>query len=189
MPMYDKKFVTEQMKQQNSVNALTWFLTNDAAKLTNQQTIILDSVSTIGDAVMAQLEKMAPVGKTGEKDGFWIWKMWAEWWRTMVTQLTTLSCHVVVCAHEVEHRDAETGRLLGYKWLMKGQDFSPRMAQFFTDVFRQTKKSTEANGKVKEEYMWQVKADNLFPFACSRMSIEDKLIPANFAELKKHYKF
>jgi len=184
LPFYSESFIHDIMKQQNKVNALSLFLKEEAPKFTFEQTLIFDSVSTIGDSLMEDIERRCPITKSGEKDGFWIWKMWSLWWQNFCSRLLDLKCNVVVIAHEQEVRDSETGKLLAYKWLLKGQDFSPRMAQFFTDVFRQVKKSEEANGKIKIEYLWQVHGDTLFPFACTRMNVDTKLVKANFSSFK-----
>lgn len=186
MPFYDTKFVKEVLKQQNKMNGLNWFLQNEAGKFTNEQTLVLDSISTIGDAVTEELDRVTPIGKTGEKDGFWFWKSWALWWQGLCTKLIDLKCNVVVIAHEQEIRDSETGKVLSYMWMLKGKDFSPRMGQFFTDVFRQTKKSSESGGKVTVEYLWQVHPTAQFQTACTRMKIDTLTVPATYESIKKY---
>lgn len=188
LPMYDNDFIKNEMKQQNSVNALTWFLKNEAPKLTNEQTIVLDSLSTIGDVVMEDCVKRTPINN-GKPEGYWTWTEWAKWWLNLCHMFNSLTCHVVVTAHEKEIRNDETGKLEGYLWLMKGKDFSPRMPQFFTDIFRQIKTSKEAGGKITEEFNWQVKGDTAFPFACTRMTTDQKLVKADFSVLRSAYKF
>ncbi len=189
IPFYDAEFVRTQLKEPSyRANALTTFLRGEAQKMTSEQTLIIDSLSTLCDALTEELDKKTPVAKNGEKDGFWFWKQWSEWLRGFCTALTGLKCNVVVIAHEQELRDSETGRLLGYKWLLKGQDFSPRLSQFFTDVFRQVREGKEQpGGKVVENYMWQVKPTSLFPYASTRMNIDTLTIPAHYSELQKRY--
>ncbi len=182
LPFYDEAFIKDKLKQQNRPNALTWFLTTEAPKFGPGQTLVFDSASTIADAVSDSLWKQAPLGKDGNKDGFWYWKQWATWWRGFAGQLLTLKCHVVLTAHEQEIRDGETGRVLSYKWMLPGQEFSPRLGQFFSDVVRQVKTSTvSTDGKASANYQWQVVGDNLFPFACSRMKTDTKFVKADYS--------
>jgi hypothetical protein len=190
IPFYDAAFIKEHLKEPDmsrKANALTNFLRNEATKMTDEQTLVVDSLSTLCDALTEELDKRTPVGKNGEKDGFWFWKQWSEWLRGFCTLLTTLKCNVVVIAHEQELRDAETGRLLGYKWLLKGQDFSPRLSQFFTDVFRQVREAKENNGKIVENYLWQVKPSPTVSYTATRMDVDTMFIPANYNELAKRY--
>jgi len=184
-PFYSMDYIKNTIKQQNKTNALNWFLQNEATKFTAEQTLIFDSVSTIGDAVAEDLEKQTPISKTGEKDGFWFWKMWSLWWNGFCTKMIDLKCNVVVIAHEQEIRDSETGKLLSYKWILKGQDFSPRMPQFFTDVFRQVKTTKPSGeGKVELVFQWQVHPTTQFPFACTRMNTKELFVPANYSSFK-----
>ena len=190
IPFYDSAFVKEHLKEPDPTRraeALANFLRNEGMKMTVDQTLVIDSLSTLCDALTDGLDKRTPVGKTGEKDGFWFWKQWSEWLRGFCTLLTSLKCNVVVIAHEQELRDSETGRLLGYKWLLKGQDFSPRLSQFFTDVFRQVREAKESGGKIIEEYKWQVKPSPTVSYTATRMNVDTLYIPANYAELSKRY--
>lgn len=168
-------------------NALSKFIVQHASQMTGEQTLVLDSLSTICDYLNKDLTSIQPKGKNGEPDGYWFWAQWGNWLRDFCVLLTSLKCNVVLIAHEAEVRDAETGRLTGYRWLLKGQDFSPRLSQFFTDVFRQVKETKESQGKITEEYKWQVKQTPLFPYANTRMNCDTLYIPASYNEIIKRY--
>jgi len=187
LPLWDLEYVTKTMKMQNQAGAIDVFLHKEAPFFGENQTLVFDSMSTIGDSVADNLWNKAPKSKTGEPDGYWFWDEWSSWWLSFCTKLMRLRCNVVVICHEQEIRDAETGRVLAYKWMLKGKDFSPRLGQFFTDVFRMTRKSTEQpGGKVAEEYLWQVKPDDKFPFCCTRMSVDTKFVQANYTSFEKY---
>ncbi len=175
------------MKQQNKSNAVGFWLNTHAVKMTAEQTLVIDSLSTLADAVATDLDQRTPINKSGEKDGFWFWKQWSVWFCDFCTKITELQCNVVLTCHEQEIRDSETGRVLGYKWILKGQDFSPRLSQFFTDVFRQTVDMKQIAGekpKVEKTFKWQVNPDTLFPLCCTRIQTNEKYLPANYTSFK-----
>lgn len=182
---YDPEWVKKHYNGKSAANAFTDFLLQDATKMTREQTLVIDGLSSLADAVRDHLDKITPKGKDGNPDGFWFWKQWSIWFQQFCVRLTTLKCHVVLIAHEQEIRDSETGRVLSYKWLLQGQEFSHRLSQFFTDVFRQTCTATETvkPGPVTEvtkKYEWQIAPDTKFPYCCTRMASNAKFVPATF---------
>lgn len=158
------------------------FMLVEGPKFTPDQTIIFDSISTISDAVEADLWEITPLGKDKQPDGFWFWDAWADWWCQFSTLVTELKCNVVVTAHEAEVRDSETGRVLAYKWMLAGQKFSPRLSQFFTDTFRQLCEVKEdiATKKVTKTYSWQVLPSPQFPYCKTRMGVNSMSVPATY---------
>jgi len=182
LPLYSEEFFKKPgIVGQAKINYLTKFLKEEASKFTTDQTLVVDSLSTLCDMLAIDLERLSPADSKGVKDGFWFWKKWSEWLRDFCIALNGLTCHVVVCCHEQEIRDADSGRVIGYKWLLKGQDFSPRLSQFFTDTIRQTRITTDGPDKtVKVEYLWQIQPDGLFPLCATRMNTNKKFVPASF---------
>lgn len=189
LPMYDPAFIKKNWgglvtnTKRGVADATLQFLRTEGMKMSADQTLIFDTLSTFADALEADLWAITPLGKDKQPDGFWFWDAWGTWWCDFCTLLTQLPCHVVVNAHEAEVRDAETGRVLSYKWMLAGQKFSPRLSQFFTDVFRQTVITEDLPGpekRVKETYMWQVKKDQLFPYCCTRIDTDKKFLPATY---------
>lgn len=187
IPFWNKDFVKTQLKQVAGcpITALTQWLNTEAEKLSEDQTLFIDSLSTLADSLTDVLDKRTPVSKNGEKDGFWFWKEWSVWLRNFCVKLQQLRCNVVVTCHEEEIRDSETGRVLSYKWMLKGKDFSARLSQYFTDVFRQTRIGVESaagpDKTVKYNYYWQVAADSTFPLCCTRIKTSKKMLPATYS--------
>lgn len=159
----------------------------ESKSLTASSTLILDSISTLSDGVAADLWAVTPLGKDKQPDGYWFWDNWGDWWLGLCQLLNNLQCNVVVNAHESEVRESDSGKLMFFRWLLAGQKFSPRMSQYFTDVFRMKKfATTSGTGQattVKEEYMWQIKADYQFPFAKTRISSDKLYVPATYKSL------
>lgn len=186
---YDPEWVKKVYPGKSSANAFSDFLANEATKFERGQTLVIDGLSSLSDAVREHLDKITPKGKDGNPDGFWFWKQWSIWFQQFCVRLTTLKCHVVLIAHEQEIRDSETGRVLSYKWLLQGQEFSHRLSQFFTDVMRQTKTTTEVTKpgpivEVTNKFEWQIAPDTKFPYCCTRMNSNQKFVPATFASFK-----
>ncbi len=184
IPFYDTKWVMNTFKIKWSAESFLKWLQTDALQLDKDQTVIVDSLSTLSDALTVELDAKTPLTRQGEKDSFWFWRAWSQWLCDMCNAFTRLQANVILITHEQEIRDSETGKVLGYKWLLKGQDFPPRMSQFFTDVIRQTKRTEELKGKVKETFLWQIKPDSLFPLLCTRYVTEDKFVPANWSAIE-----
>lgn len=164
------------------VNALEAFMRDDLPRFASEQTVIFDSLSTIADAVRTYLDAKTPLGKDKNPDGFWFWKNWAIWFCQFATRLTEVKCNIILIAHEQEVRDSETGRILAIKWLLQGQEFSPRLGAFFTDIFRQTrttKPDPNKPGHVVETFEWQVKSDDKF-MCNTRMNTTQKFVPASW---------
>lgn len=196
LPFYDEQWLRKQYPKLHvasvapvkPASALVTFLNSpEIMAMTVEDTLVLDSLSTISDAVKMELTPLIPVFKNDKEDGFWFWRQWSNWFRDFCTKLRSLRCHVVLTAHEQEIRDPETGRVTAYKFMLQGQEFSPRLPQFFTDIYRQTKESKLLPGsadsltkRVQESYLWQIKSSP--QFVCeTRMKTDKQYVPANFS--------
>lgn len=195
LPFYSEEWVRTQYKSLHPsptspfkpASAFVQFINSvDVQKMTIEDTLVIDSLSTLSDAVKAELAVNTPKGKDGNPDTFWFWREWSNWFCAFCTKLKSFKCHVVLLAHEQEIRDNETGRVTSYKFCLQGQEFSPRLPQFFTDIYRQTKESRQIPGQVdklkmqvEESYLWQVKTTPQF-LACSRMNTKQLYMPATF---------
>jgi hypothetical protein len=184
MTLYDDEYCKKHFPGKRKANIVTEFLKTEAPKFSNEQTIIFDSLSTLGDAVAADLKAVTPNGKDGQMDGFKFWDLWGNWLLEFHTMLAKLQCTIVVCCHEQEIRDSETGRVIGYKWNLAGEKFSNRLGQFYTDCIRQTRVSKDNPDKtVTHTYSWQVQADSLFPLCKTRVSTLQKFVAADYKSL------
>lgn len=194
LPFYSEEFLRKQYPKLNVGNMLRpassfveFLNSTEIRQMTVSDTLVIDSLSTLSDAVKAELTPNIPKNKDGTPDNFWFWREWSAWFCALCTKLKSFKCHVVLIAHEQEIRDSETGRVTSYKFCLQGQEFSPRLPQFFTDIYRQTKESKPVAGQVdklkmtaEESYLWQVKTTPQF-LACSRMSTKNLYMPANFS--------
>jgi len=182
---------TDKKDRTNMADALTTWIHTEAVQLTSEQTLIIDSLSTIADGVSTDMWKITPSGKSGAPDVFWFYDKWAEWWCGLCTILKDLLvCNLVVIMHEKELRDKETGRVLKYDWILEGNKFSPRMGQFFTDVFRASVLTKESGGtdkpQVERVFRWQVMPDDKFPQCKTRINTKEKFVPATYKSFKEY---
>lgn len=183
-PLWDEAWMKTELKlAQPTIDArLLAVVEQYVAKMPPDTTVVVDAISTIADAVKDSLTARAPKG-----DSYWYWREWSNFWRRFITALKNVQCHVVVLAHETQARDSETGRILNYGWLLQGQEFSPRLPQFFTDVCRQIRDSTvdPQTGRVTNKYQWQIGYTKEFDVAKSRCTAGTLYIPADWRVLTK----
>lgn len=202
LPFYDEPWIRTQYPKLHPTptsplkvsSALTTFLNSaEIAAMTQEDTLVIDSLSTLGDAVFKDITAITPKSsKTGEADGHWFWKTWAEYFCALCTKLKSLRCHVVLIAHENEIRDSETGRVISYKFVLQGQLFSPRLPQFFTDMYRQTLETKPLAGgsaldkttlRVEENYLWQIKTSTLF-LCKTRIRTQNQFVKAHYKSIQ-----
>jgi hypothetical protein len=183
-PMWDKAWIKNELKPtQNIIDEIVMqVIEKYVAPLPPDCTFIVDAISTLADLIRDSLTVRAPKG-----DSYWFWREWSNFWRRFITALKNVRCNVVVIAHETQVRDSETGRVLNYGWLLQGQEFSPRLPQFFTDVVRQVRETTvdPTSGKVTSKYLWQIAHSKEFDVAKTRCSAKTQYIPADWRELTK----
>ena len=190
IPCYNTRTTSEiKIGPRKYVDAREWiiqWLAQEGNKFTERQTIILDSLTGLSDIVRIAYEKEIPTSKSGADDKFWFWRMWAAYFRELFSALRDLPCNVVVIMHENEMRDAETNRVASVKPLLQGQEFSPRIPSFFTDVYRQLAIPKESNIQLKPgtksamQYWWQIKSDRKFDAARTTIVTDDMLVPATY---------
>ena len=172
IPIYDPEWCKEYgckvadrgAQQPNRRDAITKFLKEDGLKLTAEQTLIIDSWTSLQTFFDQQQETEPKITKTGMIDDFDFWAKKLEYSEKIMVYLCSLKCHVVVCFHELKVRDPKTGQLLDKAApLMQGK-FVAQIKKWFTDFFRclvEEKKDKE--GKViGATYWWQVSSDNTF---------------------------
>jgi len=165
---------------------LAW-MKEHAYKMLPEQTLIFDSIAGFADALRDKLEAATPKSpKTGEADGYWFWKRWSVYFRELFNTFKKCKCRIVIIMHENEVRDSETGRVLSIKPLLQGQEFSPRIPSFFTNVFRQTARpnkiitTQDIKGAATIDYYWQVKSDTRFDIARTTIKTSRVFIPATY---------
>lgn len=169
----------------SSKDAFMHFIYNDARKLGAEQTLIVDSWSSIMDNVN-NFYCTNPVLVKGE-GGVYVEdtrKMYAEYkdYATIVfAGIKSLKCNIVMTFHEFQPRDKITGNLIENKIapLMEGS-YKDQIKKHFTEFFR----CINQDGK----YVLQVKSDAKFD-AITRATIKAKEIFYDVTEPKKAYDF
>lgn len=181
----------------NVRDAVKKWLTMFGSGLTENETLVLDSWSTLQNRFdsQTQLPHEIAYSKSGEEDKFYFWRMKQKYSGEITELLKTLKCNVVVTFHEVMDYDDDnrpTGKL---KPLMQG-GFAPQLAGQFTDFYRQIcvsrdAKNYEAIKKVlgreingAREYLWQTRSNALFT-ACLSIPNLPELVPATYEILVK----
>jgi len=159
----------------NRRDAFLEWLKTEAVKLEKDQTLVLDSWTTLQDAFDAQTDLEPAVNNDGKIDSYVFWERKIDFSKQVMTSLKGLKCHVVVTFHESKVRDPKTGQLMDkIAPLMQGK-FVASLMLHFTDFFRchaKDKIKLDANKKpvldeltgkqVVEDtiFLWQCKSDS-----------------------------
>jgi hypothetical protein len=187
----------------NRRDALTWWLSTEGQKLENDQTLILDSWTSLQAAFDQQTEIEPEVGRDGKVNEFAFWMAKIDWSADVCSLLKSLNCHVICTFHEMPQRDPKSGMLLEkIQPLMQGK-FTTQIASHFTDFFRQiavpryNRKGEEVKLHVPGnrsyslskdvEYFWQITSDDEFS-ATSTLTKADgaKYVPAEYGSFLKY---
>ena len=175
-------------RQPNRRDAFLEFLKTDALKLTQEQTLILDSWTTLQDAFTTQIAYEPRYTKDGKVDDYYPWEQRIEYSTNVMTYLRSLKCNVVVNLHETQVRDGATGQLLDKIAPMMQGKFVAKLKLYFTDYFRaRMEEQKNAAGKViSAKPLWQVRSDNKFD-AKTRLVLPDGVteIEASYASFKQ----
>jgi AAA domain len=208
LPFWNRKFVTEVCKCFNNGNreetkyppntrdAVKYWIVEEASKLTPDQTLVLDSWTSLQIAFDIQSNlphEQVRSPKTGELDTFAFWRAKKNYTRELTDALKRLSCSVVLICHETPDRD-DDGKIIGIKVLMEGAGADELPTQF-TDWYRQKyfAKFEDAIGvypklersvyDLSKGYMWQTEKDKYFQTACKSNPKLAPLVPAVYSSL------
>jgi hypothetical protein len=174
VPFHKREFITDVLKVKELRGgkvdmhlALCKWLQDEAKKLTQDSTLIIDSWTALQDNIDAWLFSEPFYTKKGEEDFFEPWSLKIDFSKNIFTALKSLSCNVVVIFHESQERDKVTGALLDkLQPVMQGK-YITRIKEHFPYYVRQMvrqKKDTKGIPIEGEhpEYLWQVVSDNKF---------------------------
>jgi len=191
MPFYDMDWIKKNFPNSGdrAASAFKAWLNNEARKLEKDQTLFIDSLSALDDSFHIETEKLAPAGKSGERDGFFVWNQKQVFFRDIHNIFKALKCNVVVAAHEKEERDADSGALLGKVSPLMTGVFASKLGSQYTDVVRTfSKEERDAAGKPtgKTIYQWQVKSDDKYDLK-SRMTHASKFVEPGYGIFQKGY--
>lgn len=185
--IYDSKYCKEVLKKDVRCNALKEFLKTDGPKFARNQTLIIDSLSSLQDDVLeynwsvAKKIKVEGSQEMQEDTRDW-WYKNKEWWVEIFTYMMRLNCHVILTAHLAEKiqkiKNSESELMVGFGPMVSGS-VRHEIGRFFTDVIKQHTISKKVGDKIITEYLWQVKPDPMFKTKC-RAQTDSINIPASF---------
>lgn len=181
LPFYSADWLKANCNGLSTKDAVKVWLNTEARKLTREQTLVIDSLSAWQDCFHIELEKTPKITKQGGEDSFYIWGEKLKYFRDCHFVFATLTCNVIVIAHEREIRDDKTGVLLSKVLPSMTGSFADSLGRYYTDVFHQFTTGGE-NGK-PIEYWWQVRGDSRYDLKTRMTNCPDK-IKAEWASLK-----
>jgi len=181
-PVWDDEWRNNILKKAVKCNAVIEIIKSHVTQLTIEQTLIIDSLSSLQDDVAEYLWKIAPQNKEGQRDPFGFWETVKDWWIAFFGSLSSLQCHVILTAHlaDLKHKD-NPALTIGYRPLIDGS-IKAQIGRFFTDVIRQHATEKKSGDVITTEYKWQVKSDSMFK-AKSRIECNGLYIPADFKKM------
>ena len=172
--------------------ALKHWLNSEGQKLSADQTLIIDSLTTLTNAMANYLDVHPFYTKNGQVDDFAPWAARIDYYDELHTILKSLRCHVVMITHETQVRDEKSGALLDkIAPLLQGK-YIAQLKIHYNFWFRcvaleQTKEINGKKFKTGSEYWWQVRSDNQFDAKRGNLVIKDDvfLVKANYSIFKE----
>ena len=208
IPFHSAKFITSELKTKegspitntsgrannpsfppNRRDAVKYWLEENASKLTSDQTLVIDSWSSLIDGFFQQSQLPHEIVYTnrGQLNDYAIWNQLCTYAIDIISILRGVTCNVVVTFHETADRGKD-GELNGkLRPLMPGQ-YGDKIAGQFTNWYRQLavgvlEKPDDPRSKViGTKWLWQTQSDNLFDACCDRVELP-RYVPANYTSL------
>jgi hypothetical protein len=180
MHFYDQDWCKENFKSTNQAMVFKAWLNTEAKKLGPEQTLFVDSITGLQDAIHIYLDAQTPLSKDGQPDGFYLWKHKDNYLRDIHNFFKTLQCHVVVAMHSKEERD-KGDCLIGKITPAMTGGFKEKLGSHYTDVFRAY--TTPQTSTKPATYMWQVWADSNHDYVKARGSYSTQSIVAGFQNM------
>lgn len=141
IPFYNPSFVDKIVPRSgmscppNRKDAILKWLATEGQKLTNIQTLVIDSQTQLQNAFHAEYRINPVITKSGKIDDFAEWNQKVVYFGELMEWLKSLKCDVIYICHETADRD-KTGDLNGQvRPLLTGQ-FADQLASHFTDFYR-----------------------------------------------------
>lgn len=173
LPFWDKDWITNKLgyKYSNNIlypirDAVLWFLRNEAIKLQVDQTLCLDSWTTL-QAEFDKQQELEPVRtSTGAINDYGFWDKKIDFSEAVLTALKNLRCHVVVTFHEQDVYAGSSNKVLArVEPLMQGK-FVKKIGLFFSDFYQtyvtyNEKKSPDGKINSETEYWWRTKSTDI----------------------------
>jgi hypothetical protein len=200
IPFWSETFILDTLKQRKTSKgglvdrreAFTSWLRQENAKFKSNQTIILDSWSSMQDSFdNVTFDASEKVYNTkGEENFYAPWDAKISYSLEVVELLKSFNCNVVVLFHETRERDKKTGEFLEkMQPLMQGKFMTELKRHFPYFVRQHCREPLDEKGQprkgVDPEYLWQVKSSNDFDCKFIGQPSRPVYLPANYNSLIK----
>lgn len=140
VPFWDGNFCETQKKRDGIINppnrrdAFLCWLAKEGIKLTDKQTLVIDSNRQIEIAFHTQYKLERTPATTGKFNNFEEWTRKIEYFQELGVWYKELKCNVIYIAHEVVDRN-DDGMIIGVKPALTGKS-GDTLASDFTDWYR-----------------------------------------------------
>jgi hypothetical protein len=140
-PLYDSSFVRSICPDSGGIvntkeAALKWIKV-EGAKLTAEQTLVIDNLTGLATAFHLYEDKHPTMSsRTGKKDEFAQWSNKVDYFGEICHIIKSLKCHVVFIGHETPDRGKDGELNNKTRALLTGQ-FADQLKSHFTDYVRQ----------------------------------------------------
>jgi len=210
MPFY------KMYKRPEQKDKIIEWLDREGAKLTESQTLVVDSLSSIEQIYhmwFKDNESTLAIGSNGQYNNFIEWQIKEKFFSEIHVMLKSFKCNVVLLCHESERPDKATspgqpGSYTGkIRPLLSGK-YGDQLVREYTDWFRQScanktsdpKEDTLKNFRMtKSEFMsmqngfigetiyyWQTKGTDQFDAKASSLVNPPTFIPATYSSFLKY---
>lgn len=173
--------------------AIPQWLDTHGKLMTKEQTIIVDSWTSLQDLFTKTQNFDIKLTKMGAEDDYYPWQERLAWSKTVMTTLSTIPCNVVVLFHEHFERDPKTKELTDKVAPLQQGKFISEIKRSFPNFFRQTvrarkgpdgKMITLPNGEPVVDYLWQTKSSGEFDAKNAFRGEIPAFVPAHYTSLK-----
>ena len=203
-------------KRQEQKDKLIEWLDREGSKLTSNQTLIIDSLSSLEQIYhmwFKDNESQLAVSSSGNYNNFIEWNLKEKWFNEMHVMLKSFKCDIVLLCHESERPDKPTtpgqpGLYTGKIRPVLSGKFGDLIVREYTDWFRQhcatkspdPKEETLKNFRMTKAefitmsntfigdtvYYWQTKGNDLFDAKASSLVNPPTFIPATYQSFCKY---
>lgn len=184
LPFFDISFCRESYRSVIIHDAFMNFLKSDAKSLEPDQTLIIDSLTTLQEF----FHRYHEATKEAQDNKYHIWTEKGKYLRDIHGSISQLRCHIVTILHEIPVKDE--GEITDKMKIAVSGYYGMLISKNYTDSFRQCiRKGVDlATKKTVDMYSWQVKSSDRYEFVKSRKKSSQEFIPASYESLLEFYK-
>jgi AAA domain len=187
----------------NRKDAFLVWLHKEGIKLTENQWLVIDSLSAIEDSYHIQYRLSPVITKKGDEQGFAEYKNKLEFFAGLMDKLRSLKCNVILNCHQ-----SENSKKGGYRPLLSG-GYGDKIESNFTSWFRHFAVDKPSNDKRQEFcdrfkittsvldewikstdnntiYIWQTQPDDIADCKATNLLNPPKYILAGYQNFQKY---